>query len=487
MREHPMETGLENLGGEGGLSSRELLYEGLALMSDPIHGYISFTVPMGDGKEATEKDLIDSPWMQRLRYVYQLQSARWVFPSAEHSRFVHSLGAMHVAGRFARHLYPSLREVDAHCPSANFIEGLLRVAVLLHDIGHGPFCHFFDDNFLDRFGLTHEKLGQAIIAQPLAKILAEIRRSPGGAFAPGEVLDPAQVAYLIGKDRQESPPEGAPRWLLYLKPLFSGVYTADNLDYVLRDSYMCGVAIGPVDLNRLIHYTFISPKGLSLHRAGLSALKMFLNARLYLYGNVYYHRTTRAIDLHLREIFRDTIQELFPYNPLDRLDHYLELTDWSLLLAVKEWGGVRSRRRGTLGQEWKKILDRDVKWKMAYETTLSVPRIEKGRALVDPVTLERRMRKGLPEGLSGLPFRVDMASQDPRPLNPLTMGNRQIYVYNPSTRDISKEALAEHFETLPAKVVVFRIFTLNHQHDALLSRLADRVLVQEEPSIKTNV
>jgi HD superfamily phosphohydrolase len=94
--------------------------------------------------------------MQRLRQIYQLQSARWVYPSAEHSRFQHSLGAMYLAGRFARHLYPSLKAAVPDCPSANYVEELLRVAALLHDIGHGPFGHFFDDNYLEQFGLTHE-------------------------------------------------------------------------------------------------------------------------------------------------------------------------------------------------------------------------------------------------------------------------------------------------------------------------------------------
>ena len=97
-------------------------YEGTALIADPIHRYIQFTVPREKG-EATEKEILDSPWVQRLRTIYQLQSARWVYPSAEHSRFQHSLGAMHLAGEFAKHLYPSLsRILGEECPSAPFIE-----------------------------------------------------------------------------------------------------------------------------------------------------------------------------------------------------------------------------------------------------------------------------------------------------------------------------------------------------------------------------
>jgi HD superfamily phosphohydrolase len=84
-------------------SANQNIYNGMALIADPIHQYILFTVP-GDKSvnETTEKTLIDSPWMQRLRRIYQLQSARWVYPAAEHSRFQHSLGTMHVAGEFAK-------------------------------------------------------------------------------------------------------------------------------------------------------------------------------------------------------------------------------------------------------------------------------------------------------------------------------------------------------------------------------------------------
>src|SRR5262247_3425459 len=109
-------------------------YQGRGLIADPIHRYILYTRPDSMPGEVTEQDLIDSPWMQRLRRVPQLQSARWVFPAAEHSRFQHSLGAMHLAGRFAQHLHPSLRATFSDAPSAaTLVEELLRMAGLLHD------------------------------------------------------------------------------------------------------------------------------------------------------------------------------------------------------------------------------------------------------------------------------------------------------------------------------------------------------------------
>src|SRR2546422_4454488 len=146
---------------------------------------------------AAEQDLLDHPWLQRLRRIHQLQSAWWVFPSGEHSRFQHALGAMHLSGEWARQLYPNLTALVPEVPSAACVEETLRVAGLLHDIGHGPFGHFFDQNYLDRFGVDHEAIGRALILGPLRDTIAALRASPGGPFERGEQIDPSWVAELI--------------------------------------------------------------------------------------------------------------------------------------------------------------------------------------------------------------------------------------------------------------------------------------------------
>ena len=158
---------------------------------------------------------------------------------------------------------------------------------------------------------------------------------------------------------------------------------------------MCGVSVGPIDRERLIHYTFFSPKGLTLHKAGNAALTMFLNARLYLYTNVYYHRTTRAIDLHLREIFPETMKTLFAGSPLDHMEEYLHLTDWSLLEEVSRWRTSKGQNQ-VLAREWGRILDRDIKWKMAYDRTLSLNELHYGMALIQDTDWEKRIRAALP-------------------------------------------------------------------------------------------
>jgi hypothetical protein len=464
-----------------------ILYDGSALIADPIHEYISFTVPYStpDPGERTEKDLIDSPWVQRLRYVFQLQSARWVYPSAEHSRFVHSLGTMHVAGRFARHLYPFLATQFPHVPSIHYVEELLRVTALLHDIGHGPFCHFFDDNFLKAFHLTHEKLGQVIIRDHLGPIIQKIRRSPSGPFAKGESLDPRHIAHLIlkekGKDNSRMPP-----WLNALQPVISGSYTGDNLDYVLRDAYMCGVAVGPVDLSRLIHYTLITHRGFTIHKTGLPALQMFLTTRMYLYSNVYYHRTTRAIDIHLREIFGETMRLIFPENPLEHMDRYLTLTDWSLLEEVRGWPRSRQTARRQLGEEWARLLGRDVKWKMAYNTVLKEKGQARGMDFPHRDHFETQVRKELPPKTAKIPFAVDMAPIDPRP-DPKDTRATPLYVYDPGSKSVSTEPLEEFLDLLPTRLVQFRIYALNHDADAELSRAAATVLNTAPSDFHTNI
>jgi HD superfamily phosphohydrolase len=462
-------------------------YDGAALIADPIHGYVSFTVPYAPANpsERTEKDLIDSGWMQRLRYIYQLQSARWVYPSAEHSRFVHSLGAMHVAGRFARHLYPFLRQAAGDVPSANYVEEIMRVTALLHDIGHGPFCHFFDDNFLKAFGLTHERLGQIIIRDHLGATIRKIRRSPNGPFAPGEELDPGQIAHLIVKEKGKDNSR-IPRWLTMLQPVISGSYTGDNLDYVLRDSYMCGVAVGPVDVTRLIHYTMATSKGFSIHKNGLPALQMFLTTRMYLYSNVYYHRTTRAIDIHLREIFGDTMRLLFPQDPRDRMEKYLHLTDWSLLEQVRAWRTARHAARRRVGEEWARVLGRDVKWKMAYATVLKDKGRERGLDFPSAEQFRQSIKKELPEKLQDLPFRVDMAPLDPRP-DPKDVRGVPLYVFDPSTDTVSTDPLEDFLDLLPTRLIQFRLYALNHAHDGALARAAATVLNKAPSSSDTNL
>jgi HD superfamily phosphohydrolase len=349
-------------------AGRRLPFAAVNLISDPIHRYVELTkrVSPSDARsaglhpeEVAEDDLLDTAWVQRLRRISQLQSARWVFPTAEHSRFTHGLGVMHEAGLWARSLYPSLAAAlpvlaaGETLPSEGLVVETLRIAGLLHDVGHGPFAHFFDDQFLASFPappdprrpgaktLSHEDLSQLIIERELGPLIAGLRRAPGSVaerdrFADGEAIDPGWVSFLISKPPLVDP--SMPAWVRTLQPLLSGVFTVDNLDYVRRDAYLTGVSMGPVDAERLRRYTFVSTRGLTLYESGVGALEMFLTARLFMYRHVYLHRTVRAIDLDLAEVFAPSIRAVFGSgSPAERLGAFANLDEYALLHQAALW------------------------------------------------------------------------------------------------------------------------------------------------------
>jgi HD superfamily phosphohydrolase len=388
-------------------SSHPLLW-GVNLVSDPIYGYIELTKRLtperagGLGLEperVAEGDLLDSAWLQRLRRISLDQSARWVFPTAEHSRFTHSLGVMHEAGLWGRQLYPSLlaalaaAEPGAVAPSEGLVVETLRLAGLLHDVGHGPFAHFFDDHILHRFRapadrrrprskpLTHEDLSQLIVERELGEKIGAVRRAPGevpqrDALRDDERIDPRWISFLISKPALSDP--SMPLWVRWLQPLLSGVFTVDNLDYVRRDSYMIGVSTGPVDVERLRRYSFIGPRGLTLYEPALGALEMFLTARLFMYQQIYFHRSVRAIDRDLAEVFRASVEAIFgDGSPADDLSHYADLDEYALLHQAALWArgealsanpapgdGTITRRTARV---WQRILLRRPRWRAEAE------------------------------------------------------------------------------------------------------------------------
>jgi HD superfamily phosphohydrolase len=460
-------------------------YDRESLVSDPLHGYIPFTAARAPG-ETAEAALIDHPWMQRLRRIHQLQSAWWVYPTAEHTRFQHVLGAMHMASRAVSHLYQSLVEActPEPVPSRGYVESLVRLAALLHDVGHGPYGHFFDDQFLHQYQLTHEDLGQHIILQELGGLIRGVRANPHGQLADGETLDPEQIAWLI--KRPSEPDAGVPRWLQLLRALFSGIYTVDNMDFVLRDSYMSGHGPRAFDLDRLLHYSFFTRQGLTLHARGLATLETFLEARGKLFQSLYFHRTVRAIDLTLKEVFKPTLNLLMPVNPLQDLPRYRRLTEWSLLADVERWPDDSDPKKQQLGAAWADILCRKVRWKMAHERNI---RFEQGQSeltsiFTDPELVERAVRQQLPPALRGLEFRADVARHYHFPFS--TVGARQNCYFEPATGQI--RPLAAHAEVLhmPRSFSLCRLYARDHAHDADLANALDRLL-QVRGDDKTNM
>src|SRR5205809_7925032 len=449
-------------------------YDAVNLVADPLHGYIKITKRIHGDSVAAEQDLLDHPWLQRLRRIHQLQSAWWVFPGGEHSRFQHALGAMHLSGEWARRLYPNLTAVVGDVPSLACVEETLRVAGLLHDVGHGPFGHFFDENYLDRWDIDHEDLGRAIVGGPLADLIGSLGASPTADFGSGERVDPRWVAYLISPDDLAG--FKAPTWLAALKPAMVGPYSADNMDYVPRDAYICGVAAGPVDVQRILHYSFISERGLTVHAHGAEPLYMFLSARLYLYHQVYFHRTVRRIDLQLREVFRPTLDVLLGGNPLERMEDYQALTEWSLLSEVDRWArSADDAERRELGRAWADTVARRLNRMVVYKGLSDAHDIPAGALSVTRDGFARSIRECLPAPLRGIEFEVDVAAQESRAFNPMTE-TAGILFYDPLENSFQQSRVLDLFRRLPVQMSLFRIFARDDGHGKELVAAANQVL-----------
>ncbi|HEY0514374.1 MAG TPA: HD domain-containing protein [Thermoanaerobaculia bacterium] len=246
---------------------------------DPVHGFVR--------ADPLETALIDSPPVQRLRFIHQLGFTFLVFPGAEHSRFGHVIGAMHLAGRVYDALCSKsqgLLPAGAQAPERR----LTRVAALLHDLGHAPFSHSAEDLFAG--GIDHEEMTRRLLGSPeIEAIFARL----------GDGIGTADVRRLLQGG-------GTPTERLLAK-IVSGELDVDKMDYLLRDSLFCGVRYGTYDLERLLDtmLPIADPEtgewGVGVDEGGVHALEALVMARYYMFTQVYFNATGKALELHLNE------------------------------------------------------------------------------------------------------------------------------------------------------------------------------------------
>ena len=206
--------------------------------------------------------VIDTPAFQRLRYVRQLGHAFLVYPGATHTRFEHALGTYHLAGRVT--------------PDRD-----IRLAALLHDIGHYPFSHALEEAGLPR----HEGLATR-----------HLRTGPLAAALEGLGVSVERVLQLI-QGSSTSPLAG----------VVAGSLDVDKLDYLSRDATMCGVPYGVIDVDRLLTSLTVTPQGVALHGKGLAALESLLFAKYQMYRNVYWHHAVRSATAMFKRLVRRAI------------------------------------------------------------------------------------------------------------------------------------------------------------------------------------
>jgi uncharacterized protein len=203
---------------------------------------------------------------------------------------------------------------------------------------------------------------------------------------------------------------------------------------------------------------------------------MFLSARLYLYSQVYFHRTVRRIDLQLREVFRPTIELLLGGNPLEMLDRYQVLTEWSLLSEVDRWAlGHGDARQRELGEAWGDVVARRLKWKLIYQGHSDAKEIPTGALSATREQFARELRERLPKGRRDIVFEVDVAAQESRAFNPMTE-TADILIYEPLENRFQQSRVLDLFKRLPVRMSLFRIFAHDEADRDVLIRAANEVL-----------
>jgi HD superfamily phosphohydrolase len=288
--------------------------EAMKRIFDPIHHFIELT--------PAEARLLDLPPMQRLRRLRQLGLAYLAFPSAEHSRFTHALGALAVGTRAFDELVRHGREFFAGDADVAHQRRLVRAALLLHDVGHGPFSHACEAVL----GVPHESRTQAILALP------EMRAGLSALD-----VDPSDVVDLIeGRERARYPA---------LRELVSGPnLDADRMDYLQRDAYFTGVASGRYDAEQLLGSLrlFERDGGLvtGIDFRGVVALESFVTARYMMFASVYFHHTTRVFE----RVLHDVLREIWPDpRALDPIEEFLRWDDFRVFDEVRDSAGEAAR------------------------------------------------------------------------------------------------------------------------------------------------
>jgi HD superfamily phosphohydrolase len=262
--------------------------------------------------------------------------------------------------------------------------------------------------------------------------------------------------------------------------LFCGLYTVDNMDFVLRDAYMSGYSERAYDLDRLLRYSFFSPRGLTIHHRGLNALMRFMQTKSELFRAVYFHRTVRAIDKTLEELFRDSKKLLFPGNPLEHLAEYQQFTEWSLLVDVARWHASDNVAQRALGERWQRLLRRQLDWEAVYERNLTFGADDSEQTSIfsDAQIVESRIRKSLPAEMRDIDMQIDLPRHIYRPhTGKATAG--QNFLLRGATGEIRPLTDDQLFRQLPVAHRMCRVYLRNQaprEQAAAVSTALDQLI-----------
>ena len=391
-------------------------------IKDPVHGYVYIT--------EAEKNIIDSYPIQRLRHLRQLAGSEYVYPGANHTRFEHSIGVMYLAGKV-------LENPNISCVVSDEEVDVCRISALLHDVGHGPFSHVFEQLLIKKLEKTHEDVTSWII-----------EKSEVGEKLSKMGYNSKEVAGLaVGKLHK---PNRA-----FLDQIISSAVDVDKQDFIVRDTYHTGAEYGFIDVFRLIHALDVLGENLAVEIGALSALEAFMIARIESFKSIYFHRVGRAAQIMLATAMEKANSEL-GLTAFKTPEEYLALDDytvWSALKKCKESKGIIAD------------LERRRMLKCAYERTF----YEKDTMISNIFRRESSRRQMQVEiakeaGVNPESVIIDVPTVPSVPYHhPELIDSMEIPVFSRSqsgTRNLQRlSEISKIFETLKGFMNILRVYT----------------------------
>lgn len=364
---------------------------------DPIYSEI-FLYPL-------EIVTCDTKIIQRLRKLSQLAGASWVYPGANHTRFEHSLGVMHVSGLYASRLFKEHSKIR-----------IIRLAGLLHDIAHGPFSHQFDDTVYKSLGFTegHDEFREHLILKKLPdEIVEKIENIKDEKLMKALKKDLKMTLGNLSGDLKKD----IENLCVQINNVFKGEKTgsiefnivqgplgADRLDFVLRDSYHSGVRnYSTVALDRIVRNSFIkryeNEEILCYDVKVIDDIYSFLFGRFMMYKNVYFHKTSRAVDLMIQELLNTVYEPLNLREFVFDLNKFEDLTDdYIINRVIIEFDRIVERKSKIIKDRHKVVRNKIL--------SLEIPELTKTETLIIKAynILERISRRDLWKMVLELPF-----------------------------------------------------------------------------------
>ena len=280
---------------------------------DPIHDFIRVY--------DHELAIIDNPIFQRLRRIRQLSGAHLTYPAAQHTRFEHSLGVMHIASQAGHALH------EKGILKSDNIE-ILRLSGLLHDIGHGPFSHLFEE-IIQKKKISHEDFGKEIIL-----------KSDIGDSLSKNGFDKKLITKVAFGDSK----------FQYMNEIVSGALSADMMDYLLRDGYFTGAEHAKIDHKRITQSLDVHKKKLALERSALYSFESMMHSRYQMFKAVYFHKTVRSAEVMLLEALRLSDDEYGFTN--FNVKEFVNLTDEYVLSTLISSKSSKLKRARQLAQDY---------------------------------------------------------------------------------------------------------------------------------------